>query len=92
MSDQNSEQHPLVKVDCALGADTTVKTLILAETILREHRCNYGRPDYSPRASLCLKDDGETCGIYLGQDATKCKYYNQCQCTACRIARGMLSP
>lgn len=87
MNSENSAQSKPVPLDCALG----VETLILAETVLRDHRCNYGLPDYSMYGSKCLKDDGETCGIYLGQEATNCKHHNQCQCVACKIARGMLS-
>ena len=48
----------------------------LAQAVLEAHRCMM--PGWSQER--CLKDDGETCGHYLGQDASKCKHYGTCDC------------
>ena len=61
---------------------------VLAAAMLRAHRCSL--PGWEKES--CLKDDGEICSVYLGQVATKCEYYNKCQCDACTIARRVLTP
>jgi len=60
----------------------------LSATVLADHRCSL--PGWEKER--CLKDEGETCGTYLGRDATKCEHYNKCQCDACKIARSVLNP
>jgi len=58
---------------------------LLAEAVLRDHRCSLYVTDDGDREPLyCLTDKGESCKYGHGD---KCNKYNKCPCEACKLAR-----